>query len=212
MYEHVLAEDPEFCNVVDHHNQGLTASLRLRDDHIFDNYERDNTRLKDDIHILEQELDWARDQLKEQRSKKPWTFNSLPPPEIPQRNLYAAAAPWPAPLPIVPDEDINMKETYPPLPTLPPPKFKEPVPGISRPVNWIPAARPTGSLPSKIPQNIEKFNNWAWAASVWRSGLVQFFFHFGMELALKPVQEVKKTRPNHTKPVCCSPVQFDHWL
>jgi hypothetical protein len=55
-----------------------------------------------------------------------------------------------------------MKEAYSPLPTLPSPRFKELVPGITRLVNWIPAARPIGSLPSEIPQNIEEFDNWAW--------------------------------------------------
>jgi hypothetical protein len=86
-----------------------------------------------------------------------------PPFKTPQGNLYVATASRPAVSHVAPpqvqDANVEMKVAYPPLPTLP---LLNLVPQQSRPVNWIPVAKLTGSLPSAFPQNVEEFDQWAW--------------------------------------------------
>jgi len=180
VYNHAFDRDTEYLDAKERRDLDIAAGEISRANRRYDQYEDEIDMLRGQIRRLQQQLD---DQDEGRQHKKARMRKSSRSPERPQGNNYASAAaqpapynpapaatwpvaPPPAPRPVDSGRDVVMKEAYPPLPKLPPPKYQASVPGYTRSANWNPAPLPPGSIPSAIPQNAEEFDIWARSAHI----------------------------------------------
>ena len=165
VYTHVYDSDRHYFDTKERRDAIINSGALARADRVYDEYERDIRALQETIQNLEDENEHLKEELDGRSSKRARTREPSPYPERPQGSSYASAiarpAPPPAPRPVVRDEDVIMKEVYPPLPNLPPPVYNTPVSDYPRTANWRPAPKPRGQVPTSIPQNTEEFDAWS---------------------------------------------------